>query len=71
MGSSRAREVENVVVLESTRGDAESLVRKVALLEGEPVEAHRPWDVAGERVHHLLSLSAKGAQHLMSSEMEH
>jgi hypothetical protein len=63
--------VENVVVLESTRGDAESLVRKVALLEGEPMEAHRAWDVAGERVHHLLSSSAKGARHLMSSETEH
>jgi hypothetical protein len=63
--------VENVVVLESTRGDAESLVRKVALLEGEPMEAHRAWDVAGERVYHLLSSSAKGARHLMSSETEH
>jgi hypothetical protein len=34
-------ETENVVVLASAREDAEGLVRKVALLEGELAEARR------------------------------
>jgi hypothetical protein len=60
-GSSWAQEVESVVVLASARGDAESLIRKVALLKGELVEAHRSRDVAREREHHLSSSSAEGA----------
>jgi hypothetical protein len=41
-GSSRAWEMESVVVLASVREDAEGLVRKVALLEGELAELARP-----------------------------
>jgi hypothetical protein len=37
------------LVLAPTRGDAEGLGHKVALLEGELVEAHRARDVTGER----------------------
>jgi hypothetical protein len=71
-GSSQVWEVESVFVLPSARGgDAESLVRKVALLKGELVEAHRARDVAGERVCHLSSSLADGAQSLMASKMEH
>jgi hypothetical protein len=39
MESTQAREVENVVVLVSVQEDAERLIRKVALLEGELMEA--------------------------------
>jgi hypothetical protein len=39
--SSRAREVESVVVLASAQGDTKGLVCKVALLRGELVEARR------------------------------
>jgi hypothetical protein len=38
-GSTRAREVKNVVVQASVREDAEGLVCKATLLEGERVEA--------------------------------
>jgi hypothetical protein len=37
------------LVLAPTRGDAEGLTHKVALIEGELVEAHRARDVTGER----------------------
>jgi hypothetical protein len=40
MGSSRAQEVVSVAVLAPARGDVKGLIRKVALLEGELVEAH-------------------------------
>jgi hypothetical protein len=39
MESTQAREVENVVVLVSVQEDVERLIRKVALLEGELMEA--------------------------------
>jgi hypothetical protein len=40
MGSSRAQGLENVAVLEPIRMDVEAPVLRVALLEGELVEAH-------------------------------
>jgi hypothetical protein len=49
MGLSRAREVKSVAVPVLARGDAEGLICKVALLEGELVEAQRAQDVARER----------------------
>jgi hypothetical protein len=70
MGSSWAREVVSVAVLVPAWGNAKGLIRKVALLEGELVEARRARDVARERVHHLLDSLAEGARWLMASEME-
>jgi hypothetical protein len=40
--STQAREVENVTVLASVWEDAEGFIHKVALLEGELVEARGP-----------------------------
>jgi hypothetical protein len=71
MGSSRVREVESVAVLAPAQGDVESLVHKVALLEGELVEARRARDVTEEWVHHLSNSSAEGARRMMAFEMEH
>jgi hypothetical protein len=68
MVSSRAREV--VAVLAPAWGNAKGLIRKVALLEGELVEARRARDVARERVRHLLDSLAEGARWLVASEME-
>jgi hypothetical protein len=48
MGSSRVREVESVAVLAPAQGSVEGLVHKVALLEGELVEARRARDVTEE-----------------------
>jgi hypothetical protein len=62
--------VESVAVLVSAQGDDESLVRKVTLLKGELVEAHRASDVARERACRLSSSSAEGALRLMASKME-
>jgi hypothetical protein len=45
-----AWEAESVAVLAPAPRDAERLVRKVALLEGELAEARWAPDVAGERV---------------------
>jgi hypothetical protein len=42
------------------QGDAKGLVRKVALLEGELVEAHQAREVAKEKVHNLSSSVAEG-----------
>jgi hypothetical protein len=69
-GSSWVWEVESVVVLVSARGDAESLVHRVALLNGELVEARRAWDVARERVYRLSRSSVEGARQLMASKMK-
>jgi hypothetical protein len=41
MESSRVREMENVAVLAYVREDAEGLICKVSLLEGELAEARR------------------------------
>jgi hypothetical protein len=51
--SSRAWEVESIVVLASIHGDAEGLICKVALLEGELTEAHRDREKAKEKVRSL------------------
>jgi hypothetical protein len=48
-------------VLASILGDAKGLVRKVALLEGEQVEAHQARVVVEQKVHSLSSSSAEGA----------
>jgi hypothetical protein len=71
MESTRAREVENDEVLEFIQEDAEGLVRKVAVLEVELVEAHRAREVAEEKFHSLSDASADGARWLVVSEMEH
>jgi hypothetical protein len=61
MVSSRAHDVESVAILAPSRGDAEGLIRKVALLECELEEACPVWDVAGERVHRLSNSSAESS----------
>jgi hypothetical protein len=71
MGSSWVREVESVAVLVPAQGDANGHICKVALLEGEHVEAHWARDVVGERVHHFSISSVEGARRLMASETEH
>jgi hypothetical protein len=70
-GSSRAWEVESITVLASVRGDAEVLIRKVALLDGELMNTHWSWEKAKEKVHSLSCSSAVGTRWLVSSEMEH
>jgi hypothetical protein len=66
----RALEVENAPALESAPEDAEGLVRKVALLEGELVEAHRAREVVEEKFHSLFDAAPKGAQRLVVSKRE-
>jgi hypothetical protein len=61
-GSSRAWEMESVVVLASVQEDAEGLVRKVALLEGELAEARQAREVAEEKVRNMSSSSVEGAR---------
>jgi hypothetical protein len=68
MGSSWAWEVESVAILAPARGDAEGFIHKVALHEGQLVEAHRSRDEARERVHRLLNSTVEGARRLMASE---
>jgi hypothetical protein len=70
MGSSRVREMESVAVLASVEVDAEGLLRKVALLKGELVEACRAREVPEEKVHDLPSSSTEGAQRLVAFKME-
>jgi hypothetical protein len=48
MEPTRAQEVENVPALASVREDAEGLIGKVALLEGELVKVHQAQEVAEE-----------------------
>jgi hypothetical protein len=71
MESSRVREMENVAVLAYVREDAEGLICKVSLLEGELAEAHRARGVAKEKVCSLSSSSAEGAWRLVVCNMEH
>jgi hypothetical protein len=52
--------MENVVVLAFVQGDAEDFIRKVALLEGELVEAQQAQEVAEEKVRNLSGSSAEG-----------
>jgi hypothetical protein len=61
-GSTWAWEVESIAVLVSFHGDAEGLVHKVALLEGEVTEAHRAQEKDEEKVHSLSSSSAEGTR---------
>jgi hypothetical protein len=61
-GSSWAWEMESVVVLASVREDAEGLVRKVALLEGELAEARQAQEVAEDKVRNMSSSSVEGAR---------
>jgi hypothetical protein len=63
--------VENVVVQASIQEDAEGLIRKVTLLEGELVEARQAQEVAKEKFRSLSDASADGVRRLVISEMEH
>jgi hypothetical protein len=65
------REMESVALVASVRGDAGGLIRKVAVLEGEPAEAHRAWEEVEESAHSLSSSSAEGARWLVAFETEH
>jgi hypothetical protein len=56
----QAWEMENVMVLASVWEDAEGLVRKVALLEGEHAKACRTQEVAEEKFCRLSGASADG-----------
>jgi hypothetical protein len=67
----QAWEMEVTVVLVSACEDAKGLVRKVALLNGELVEARRAREVAEEKFCNLSNMSVDGAQWLVVSEMEH
>jgi hypothetical protein len=60
--STQAREVENVAVLASVWEDAEGFIHKVALLEGELVEARRAWELAEEKLHSSSGMLADGAR---------
>jgi hypothetical protein len=70
-GSSPAWEMESIAVLVSACGDAEGLVRKVALLEGELMAAHRAWEKALEKVCNLSNSLADAVHRLVVSETEH
>jgi hypothetical protein len=67
----QAREVEDAVALASAREDAEDLVQKVTLPEGELVEVLQALEVAEEKFYSLIDTSADVAQRLVVSEMEH
>jgi hypothetical protein len=69
--STWAQEVKNVMVHTSVREDAKGLFCKVALLEGEPAEAHWAQEVTKEKFHNLSDASTDGAWRLVVSEMEH
>jgi hypothetical protein len=58
----QAWEVEGATVPASTREDAECLVRRLALLEGELAEARRAQEVTEEKFCHLSDASAIGAR---------
>jgi hypothetical protein len=66
----RVREVENVVVLPSVWEDAEGLIRKVTLLEGELAEVRQARVVAEKKFHSLFNASADSAWWLVVFEME-
>jgi hypothetical protein len=63
-------ETENAVVLASACEDAEGLVRKVALLEGELAEARRAWEVAEEKFHDLSDAAARGVREVVLEQFE-
>jgi hypothetical protein len=64
-------EVENVTVSAFAQEDDESLICKVALLEGELLEARQAREVAEEKFHNSSDALADGALRLVVSEMEH
>jgi predicted DNA-binding antitoxin AbrB/MazE fold protein len=63
--------VEDAVALASAREDAEDLVQKVTLPEGELVEVLQALEVAEEKFYSLTDTSADVAQRLVVFEMEH
>jgi hypothetical protein len=63
-------EAENATTLASSREDADGLVQRVTLLEGELVEARWAWEVAEENFHGLFDVAADGARWLLGSERE-
>jgi hypothetical protein len=69
--STRARELENVMVQASVQEDAKALVYKASLLKGELVEARQAWEVAEEKFFSLSNASDDGARWLVVFEMEH
>jgi hypothetical protein len=71
MGLSWAWEVETIAVLAFVHGDAEGLIHKVSLLEGELTEARRAQEKAKEKVCSLSRSSAEGTRWLVASEKEH
>jgi hypothetical protein len=69
--STRVREAENVIVPTFVPEDAEGLICKVTLLEGELMEPRQAWEVAEEKFRNLSDVSADGAWQLVVFEMEH
>jgi hypothetical protein len=61
---------ENTVVLASTREDAEGLVQKIALLEGELEEACRAREVPEENSRGLFDMAADAERRWKVSERE-
>jgi hypothetical protein len=68
MGTARVPEAESIAILAPTQGDGKGLIRKVALLEGELVEARWARGVARERVHHLSNSSTEGVRWLLGAK---
>jgi hypothetical protein len=66
----RAWKVENVMVLAPIQQDAEGLIHKDALLEGELAEARQAQEVAKDTFCSLSKASANGAWCLVVSDME-
>jgi hypothetical protein len=63
--------VENATTLASASEDTEGLVRNVALLEGELVEACRAQEAVEEEFYSLSNVSAAGLRRLVVSEKDH
>jgi hypothetical protein len=63
--------VENATTLASASEDTEGLVRNVALLEGELVEARRAQEAVEEEFYSLSNVSAAGLRRLVVSEKDH
>jgi hypothetical protein len=71
MESTQARVVKNLAVLASIWEDAEGLIYKVALLDGELAEARQAREVAEEKFCSLSDASADGARWQVVFKMEH
>jgi hypothetical protein len=71
MESTQARVVKNLAVLASVWEDAEGLIYKVALLDGELAEARQAREVAEEKFCSLFDASADGARWQVVFKMEH